>query len=104
MIDKIITICEKICSGNCHIERLFIDKYCFEIIINDIDISFNEKGIIINTNKGVLRKNNLTDLEIAQLKIAFINLYNYSQKFANDFLDDFINGLDIKKTNIDDLD
>lgn len=103
LVDKVIKLCDRICSGNYPITILKIFNFDREFTINKLTIAIGNDSLNIYTNKGNIYIN-ITDVDKAKLIIAFDKLLTFSKQSAENILDEYINIEDTKISNVNELD
>ena len=103
MIDKIIKLCEHICSGNYPINDLLVILDS-RLYINDFSILLKEKehSLFASNRVGKVHIYNISDLDMNRLRLRFSQVKAYSEKLLKDSLDEAIKET-IKINNLNDL-
>lgn len=105
LVEKVIKLCDRICSGNYPINNLRVyEHYDTGFTINyKLSIYIDSNTLKISTNKGIL----FVDMDIiekANITIALQKLKEYSEQLAESVLDEYINIEHAKISNINELD
>lgn len=103
IVDKVIKLCNRICSGNYPITILKVYNYDKEFTINKLTIALTNDTLNIYTNEGNIYVN-ITDVDRAKLVIAFDKLLTFSKQASENILDEYINVENTKISNVNELD
>ncbi len=103
LVEKVIKLCDNICKGVYNIEKLSIYGGKSILYFNNLNITIYNSLLVFNTDKGRIQVK-IDEIDRAKLLIAFNDVLKYSEKLANNTLDEYLNVKEHKISNINELD